>query len=350
MSAGEVVENQVVDDSIWSNLLSTKITDAQIDPFGFCNAKCWFCPVRYQKNPIHAAKHMPVDLMDKILGNLASEKTSPNGVVSPNFRHFYTAHYNEILLYKHLEQMLELSRHYGFMTMILSNGVNLTEEKVEILARFKDVISGINLNIPAFEEELWRDRSGVVSVDFSDVVAGVKRTMKAFPEAVANGSFSIGVNIPTEHSLFESGGWMKLGPNAPKIDLSIEGEQFQQIKLAKTLFPKLTIYPVSSLVDRAAFLSDAGVIDNSDAISRFKVGGTKVVNCSNGEKGRIYGWLHVNALGEAFLCCNDYNFDYTFGSFVETDLKKLWFSNRHGEMIQRALGTICKNCASAVWV
>lgn len=349
MSAGEVVSETVVDDSIWSNLLSTKITDAQIDPFGFCNAKCWFCPVRYQKNPLYAAKHMPPDMMDKILGNLASEKSSDNGVVSPDFRHFYTAHYNEILLYKHLEQMLEMSRHYGFMTMILSNGTNLTEEKVEILSRFKDVISGINLNIPAFEEQLWRDRSGVTSVSFDDVVSGVNRTMKAFPEAVLNGTFSIGVNVPTANSLFESGGWMKLGPNAPDIDLSEKGEQYQQIQLARSLFPKLTVYPVSSLVDRAAFLADAGVIDNSDAIRRFRTGETRVVNCSNGLKGRIYGWLHVNAVGEPFLCCNDYNFDYTFGSFADSNLRQMWFSNKHGEMIQRALSTICRSCASSVW-
>ena len=56
------------------NLSKYKITDAQIDPFGFCNAKCWFCPVRYQKNPPHAAKHMPVDVLDKILSELIKEK------------------------------------------------------------------------------------------------------------------------------------------------------------------------------------------------------------------------------------------------------------------------------------
>jgi sulfatase maturation enzyme AslB (radical SAM superfamily) len=340
---------EVVDDSIWTKLLSIKITDAQIDPFGFCNAKCWFCPVRYQKNPTYAAKHMSVDLMDKILGQLASEKTREDGIVDKDFRHFYTAHYNEILLYKHLEEMLQLSRKYGFMTMILSNGTNLTEEKVEILSRYKDVISGINLNIPAFEEELWRDRSGVAAVPFDDLVSGVKRTMRAFPEYVANGAFSIGVNVPTEESLFESGGWMKLGPNAPDIDLSPEGEQKQQVALGRSLFKGLNVYPVSSLVDRASFLARAGVIDNSDAILRIRPREAKVINCSNGVKGRIYGWLHVNAVGEAFLCCNDYDFDYTFGSFAENDLRQIWFSNKHGEMIERALGTICRNCASAVW-
>lgn len=292
---------------------------------------------------------MPVDLMDKILGELASEKSKENGIVDKDFCHFYTAHYNEILLYKHLEQMLELSRGYGFRTMILSNGTNLTEEKVEILSRYKDVISGINLNIPAFEESLWRDRSGVTAIPFDDVVSGVKRTMKAFPEYVANGGFSIGVNVPTRGSMVEVGGWMKLGPNAPDIDLSADGEQAQQVTLGKSLFPGLNVYPVSSLVDRAAFLANVGVIDNSEAILRIRPKEAKVINCSNGIRGRIYGWLHVNAVGEAFLCCNDYNFDYVFGSFSEMNLHQIWFSNKHGEIIQRALGTICRNCASAVW-
>ena len=86
MSAGQMV--------VKKNLSKYKITDAQIDPFGYCNAKCWFCPVRYQKNPPHAAKHMPVDLLDKIFSELIKEKEKPNGVVEANFNHFYTAHYN----------------------------------------------------------------------------------------------------------------------------------------------------------------------------------------------------------------------------------------------------------------
>jgi len=101
------------------NLSKYKITDAQIDPFGFCNAKCWFCPVRYQKNPTHAAKHMPVDLLDKIFSELIKEKEKPNGVVEANFNHFYTAHYNEILLYKHLDEMLYLERHFSAVTITI---------------------------------------------------------------------------------------------------------------------------------------------------------------------------------------------------------------------------------------
>ena len=327
-----------------------KITDAQIDPFGYCNAKCWFCPVRYQKNPPHAAKHMSVNLLDKIFSELIKEKEKPNGVVEKKFNHFYTAHYNEILLYKHLDEMLYLAKCYGLRTMILSNGVNLTEEKVEILQRHKDVISGINLNIPAFEDGLWQERSGVTRYSFDHVKQNVLRTMEVFPEYAQNGAFSIGVNIPTAPSLEENGGWMQLMENAPKIDLDPKtGESAQQVALGKSLFPGLNIYAVESLIDRASILAEHKIINNAKAIERFKRDKKKVVGCSNGTIGRIYGWLHVNALGETFLCCNDYDFDYTFGNMDKNTLDEIWRSDEHAAMIEKALGSICFSCTSAIW-
>ena len=335
---------------IKENLDTFKITDAQIDPFGYCNAKCWFCPVRYQGNPTKAAKHMPVDLLDKIFSQLIKEKHKPNGVVEPNFNHYYTAHYNEILLYKHLDEMLWLTNYYGLRTMILSNGVNLTEEKIEILKKHKNVISGINLNIPAFEDGLWQERSGVVRYSFDHVKQNVLRTMKAFPEYTENGTFSIGVNIPTAPYQEASGGWMEMLENAPKIDLDPQtGESAQQVALGRSLFPGLNIYSVESLIDRAAILAEHKVINNAKAIARFRGDKKNVVGCSNGTIGRIYGWLHVNALGEAFLCCNDYDFDYTFGNLKDSSLDEIWRSDAHVEMIERALGSICVSCASAVW-
>jgi len=350
MSAREVVTTQAELDIIRATLSATKITDAQIDPFGFCNAKCWFCPVRYQKNPPHAAKHMLPDVFDAILHQLVAERERSDGVVDRQFGHFYTAHYNEILLYKYLDEMLFLTEYYKLRTMILSNGINLTDEKIEILAQHKNAISGINLNIPAFEESLWRERSGITHQPFDVLVRNVRKAMIAFPEMVENKTFSIGVNVPTRASMIEHGGWMDLGPSAPKIDLGPNGELQQQIELGRALFPGLQIYPVPSLVDRAAILARHGVIDNSRAIAPFRGERTRAKNCSNGVKGRVYGWLHVNALGQAFLCCNDYDFDYTFGSFHESSLHDMWLSDEHVQMIDRALGTICVSCASAVWL
>lgn len=337
---------QVVDE-IRNQLLNTKITDAQIDPFGFCNAKCWFCPVKYQGNPVHTAKHMPLELMDKILSELHKNK---GGIVSANFDHFYTAHYNEILLYKHLDEMLYLCKCYGFKTMILSNGINATEEKIELLKKHKSVISGINLNIPAFEEGLWQERSGIKRYSFDDLRQAVLRLMKAFPDYVENGNFSIGVNCPNSYSQYENGGWVELMENAPSINLDPEnGESAKQVRLGKELFPGLNIYSSQSLVDRASILENYKVISNSKKIKQYQGINKKVVNCSNGIKGRLYGFLHVNSLGDAFLCCNDYTMEYTFGNFNNSNLKTIWQSEQHIEMIEKALKTICTGCSSAVW-
>lgn len=184
---------------------------------------------------------------------------------------------------------------------------------------------------------------------FADLKLNIERTMEAFPAHTENGAFSIGVNIPTELVLFKNGGWMELLEDAPNIDLSPTGESFQQVALGRSLFPGLNVYPVESLVDRAAILTNHKILDNSKAINRQKGDKEKVINCSNGATGRIYGWLHTNALGEAFLCCNDYDFDYTFGNFNDSDLETIWLSDEHASMIERALGAICVSCASAVW-
>jgi len=346
MSLTEVVK---ATDKIRYNLRTTKITDAQIDPFGYCNAKCWFCPVRYQGNPMHAAKHMSPDLMDKVLSELHKEKFY--GVVSPKFDHFYTAHYNEILLYKYLDEMLYLCKCYGFKTMILSNGINLTEEKVELLKKHKDVISGINLNIPAFEDGLWQERSGIKRYLIEDLHSAVRRTMEAFPEYTANGAFSIGVNCPNFLSQHDKGGWMELLENAPDIDLDPHtGELAKQVELGRKLFPGLNVYPVESLVDRAAILEQHKIISNRKTMEKvWQSQGKTVVGCSNGQQGRLYGYLHINALGEAFLCCNDYDIEYTFGNLKDKTLREIWLSENHIDMLNRALKTICTACASAVW-
>lgn len=335
---------------ILETLKQIKITDLQLDPFGYCNAKCWFCPVGYDGNPTRAAKHMPIDLLDKIFSDIHKEKNKENGVVDKNFNHFYTAHYNEVLLYKYLDEMLFLADYYGFRTMILSNGLNLTEENVETLKKYEHVLSGINLNIPAFEEELWRERVNVKHKSFDFVKQNVERTMHAFPKFVQNGAMSIGVNIPTDRVLSKNGGIVELLENAPNIEFGNEGESVKQIALAKKLFPGLNVYPNEDLVDRASLLKIHGVLDNSKVINSVSDNKKKVVvGCYNGNNGRLYGWLHVNSLGETFICCQDFKFDYVFGDLKNASLRDVWLSDEHAKTIERSLGDICKTCVYAIW-
>lgn len=79
--------------------------------------------------------------------------------------------------------------------------------------------------------------------------------------------------------------------------------------------------------------------------------GTKVKGCHNGYEvgGRTFGWLHVNSLGQAFICCNDYNFDYIFGDFNKQSLQDFWQSDLHAEVIEKSFKEICTRCTSSEW-
>ena len=76
----------------------------------------------------------------------------------------------------------------------------------------------------------------------------------------------------------------------------------------------------------------------------------KVVGCRNAWEvgGRPFGWIHVNANGECFLCCNDYSMMGTvFGSFEKGNLRDFWVTEKHAEVIQHSYDTMCRTCTSA---
>ena len=143
---------------IRNKLANNKIRNMQLDPNGFCNAGCWFCPVRYVGNPEEAKTQMDPDLIDKIFTDVINERDN-KGLVHKGFNGFYTAHYNEVLLYKHFEELLKLCRKHKLIFMVLSNGTTLTPQKTDLLVKYKDVISGVCLNVPCFEADLWAKES-----------------------------------------------------------------------------------------------------------------------------------------------------------------------------------------------
>jgi len=328
-----------------------KISQMQLDPFGICNAKCWFCPVKYRGNPASGKETMSPELMEKIFVDLIEERKKENGLVSKSFNGFYTAHYNEILLYKHFDKMLELCRKYKLHTLVLSNGTTLTPEKTDLIKSYRDVINGICLNTPAFEAETWSKRSGININVFPKLINNIKYAYENLPELVASRAFSIMLNGITTHSLRNSGGWIDKGEGFPiDIDLDpLNGELETQFKIATDMFPKMNIYKNPSLIDRAGLLGN--VISNLSMIKQ-QSSGKKFVGCGNGFEvgGRPIGWIHINAAGEAFLCCNDYDFEFKFGNFKDQNLRDFWGSDNHINIIKKSYETICQSCASARYI
>jgi hypothetical protein len=331
-----------------------KIHQLQLDPFGVCNAKCWFCPVKYNTEHNAGREVMSPELLEKIISNLIEERDKPNGLVSPNFGGFYTAHYNEILLYPHFEELLQICQKYKLCFMVLSNGMPLTPKKVDLINKYKGVVNGICLNIPGFDAETWSKRSGNSINNYDKIISNLNYAINNLPDMVLNKSFSIQVNGANENSFKDKGGWLTKGVDFPDdMDLDVEnGELATQTKLAKEMFPNVQIFSVPSLIDRAGLLDH--VMTNKDAIKQNlqkNNEGKKVIGCGNGIEvgGRPVGWLHVNGSGEAFLCCNDYHMEVVVGNFKEQQLSDFWGKEDHIIKIQESYDSICRNCAAAIY-
>lgn len=327
-----------------------KISMAQIDPNGLCNSECWFCPVAYSPNPEIGKKNMPIEKLEDILRQLVEGKGE---FVDNNFNFIYTAHYNEILLYKHFEEMLGLFRCYGFQTIVLTNGTPLTRAKTDIIKQYKDVVYGICFNTPSANAERWSKMVNMPEKMFERLKDNISYAIEQLPEMVAEGRISVQVNGMNQMSLTEYGGWLDMLPNAPKINLDPEtGSLATEVKEFKEMFPELSIYGMPSLIDRAGHLDKHQVITNIKGIQTYaKQNKTKVIACGNGIEvgGRPKGWIHINANGDMFICCNDYDFESIYGNVNEKPIKDIWMSKEHLDMIDKSFNSLCRTCAAAVW-
>jgi MoaA/NifB/PqqE/SkfB family radical SAM enzyme len=328
--------------TIRKKLLTTKIQKVQIDPFGYCNAKCWFCPVRYKPQPEIGLNPMPVALLENILQQIDSHKKDPNGIIDSSLDLILTAHYNEVLLYKHIEEFFKLMRKYKLKTFVLSNGISLSREKTDLIKDYLDVVAQVGLNIPAFERELWANRSGFSPDLFDRLIGNLQYAESQF--APINYNIVIHVNglNPVE---FENK-WISPGPGFKDLNLNLNkynNEHEAQFQLARKLFPKLNVAK-AGLFDRAASID---IISNQQFIKKMNQG-KKVVGCKSWGD-RAVEWLHVNSAGQTFLCCNDYNFDYVFGDLSKQSLSEIWASERHVEVLNKAFNEICTKCLYAVF-
>lgn len=323
---------------------------AQIDPNGLCNSGCWFCPVAYSPNPEFAKKNMPIETLADILQQLVDGK---GDFVSESFNFIYTAHYNEILLYKHFEEMLGLFRCHGFKTMILTNGTPLTKAKVDIVKQYQDVVYGICFNTPSSNPERWSKLVGMPEKMFPRLQENIAYAIEQLPEMFNEKRMSIQVNGLNNMSLTEYGGWLDILSNAPVLDLDPKtGSLSKEVNEFKELFPGMQVYEMPSLIDRAGHLDKHQVITNINGISKHaKKDKSKVIGCGNGIEvgGRPKGWIHINANGDMFLCCNDYDFDSIYGNVNDKPIKDIWMSKEHEESIDKAFKAMCTTCAAAIW-
>jgi len=325
-----------------NKIKNTKIKHLQLDPFGFCNAKCWFCPVKYIPQPEEGLGVMSINLIDKIFAQITEEKNRVDGIVDTNFKTITLSHYNEILLYKYFPELLELLRKYNFNCFVLSNGVSLTKQRVDLIKEYKDVVIHVGLNIPAFERELWAKRSGFSEDQFDRLMSNVKYAEGQLQHL--RSELQIGVNGLDNNPI--NGGYVTKGPQWDSLNYNLDsqfGEHERQFQLAKKLFPKINVHK-SSLYDRAGTIDH--MLTNKPWLRSQQKGNKQVIGCNNWGD-RSTEWLNVNSAGSVFLCCNDYNFDYKFGDLNKQSLREIWLSELHTQTIEKAYNEICTNCYSA---
>jgi len=304
----------------------------QLDPNGLCNLGCWFCPVAYEENPVIGRNTMPIETIRSVIEQL---KNGVGDFVDPSFSFIYTAHYNEVLLYKHFREMLDLFRDQGIRTMVLTNGSPLTKDKMDVIKEYSDVVDVIHFNTPSADAATWAKMTGKPEKMHQRVMDNIRYAIDNFPSQ----RVSMQVNGINETSL----GYMELLENAPAIDLNDNtGDTATAVKQMKEAFPEISIYANTSLVDRAGYLDTRGIMKNQIT------GKGSVIGCSN-MGSRPDTWIHINANGAVFLCCNDYDFETVFGNVNDTPIKEIWESQERKDMIEHSYKNFCTTCIHAIW-
>lgn len=307
---------------IKDKLQNVKLKVGQIDPNGLCNAGCWFCPVKYQGNPTEFIHQMlPADLEKLVV------KIKESSILDPSFQFIYTAHYNEILLYQYFEEMLEIFRKHKIVSMILSNGTTLTPAKTDLILKYRDVILSVHLNIPSFEKEDWAKKVDMNPKLFDNLVRNLDYFHKTSPY-----KFSVQINNASETSGYvDIDGIKTLAKDAESIKRSFSDR-----------YPGATVYVSEWLIDRAGELGK-----KIHVIKGPRENTKEVIGCSHSADtgNRIFGWIHINATGDLFLCCNDYQMKYRFGNLLgDKSLDEIWKSDEHANTILQAYNEICKDC------
>lgn len=299
----------------------------QLDPNGVCNSRCWFCPVAYTSNQKHKPGAMTILDLHRVLDQISKYRSVL--FVETAFLPVFTAHYNEIFLYKHFGEMLDLLTQHFMKAVLFSNGTTLNPEIIKLLKTKPHAYSTLTLNIPAYEKEKWMKATALSSSKYDDLIENIKHLCSELPFLTKQGRLTIQIN----------------GTSLDKTETE------QQARLMGEVFPEIPVKTIGSLVDRAGYLEERGILSNRNQIDANK-GDMKVVTSCNyqgGAGGRLESWIHINKNSDIFLCCNDFEMDYVFGNLREQELIEIWQSSKRKLVIEKAKREICNKCVHAQW-
>jgi hypothetical protein len=321
-------------EEIKEHLCSTLITAVQVDPNAFCGSSCWFCPVRYYKrrNP-HI---MSPEEFEVVLSSLAGGVD--NKCIDPGFT-LWLSSYNDVLIAPDLKGYLDALRKYHWRFTVLTNGIGLLEN-VDIVNRYKDVIAGYLVNLPAGNAVDYARFTRNSPETFNKIVRGLRELYNRDP-----GLYEKTITVTVNGAFDDQHARAQL-----KYSLPI-GDTDKQVKQIRFLFPYLNIHEARPLCDRAGLLKDSSVIDNTVMPIRewwkLPVGAEYAVGCNGGggsRLGRLSSWLHVSSSSCLYTCCQDFLETFEYGNLLEENLVDLVHSDRRVIAVSKSLKELCTRC------
>lgn len=366
------------------------INHVAIDPNGVCNAKCWFCPIRYDEDRA-VPEEMSVADLESIFNKVASARDS--GTFG-NDIYIHTAMYNEIILYRHWDKFLELASNYKLKIILYTNGIALNKKRIDELKQFEDAVELIVFNIPAFEKELWGNYMGVnpelfdnllqnihylnsqdltcttttvVNSMFEDVVKNdfinhnrlgdiveyvsdktwdeqielaknlsLPNTSKG--EWVANRAGNVPVNMPN----VSKGEWVANRAGNVPVEMS-------NVSKGEWVANRAGNVPVSmSNVSKGEWVANrAGNIP----VTFIEEEESPVIGCTLGKAdygdNRVHNWMNIDPRGDIVVCGEDYYQETSLGNIHDFDDLSVWYnSEARLKGIEQAHATLCRRC---VW-
>ena len=269
-----------------------------------CNQGCYFCPVSVDRRESH---FMSMELYESIAEQLAAHRPTLEGVSM--------IHYNEPTADKRFLDQVRVLKRYGLPPAVLTNATGLTPDRVDALLEMGG-LHYLSINLSTLDRERYkRDRAG-------DHLPLVLRNLD----------------------------YLKDKPLAPTMDMAVLGSgdevhrrDFEAIRerFAGSRF-KVHFYEV---MDRAGAVP----------VGLHPLGRNQRLCGCEQTGSRPVQWVHINPLGQAVLCCQDYHDKYVIGDLHEETLDEILSGPRMSMLRRWVYGMeeapedfICRGCIYAL--
>jgi hypothetical protein len=269
-----------------------------------CNQGCYFCPVSVARRADHS---MTMEFYEQVVAQLAQHRATIEGVSM--------IQYNEPTADKRFLEQVRLLTRYGLPPAVFTNATGLTPDRVDAIIELGGLCY-VSVNLSTLDRERYRkDRGG-------DHLPLVLRNLD----------------------------YLKNKPLAPRMDLAVlgRGDEVHRGDLAaiRERFAGTRLNVLYYEVMNRAGAVPVGLQPSSRL--------EKLCGCEQ-TGSRPVQWVHINPMGQAVLCCQDYHNQYVVGDLHEESLDAILRGPRMSLMRRWVYGMeeapddfLCRKCIYAL--